>query len=170
LAEALGKATNLSPMKIDQILQGYTGTIGQYMSDLIDTVWDMHTDNPKASKRFEQLPVIKRFALDPDARGQVTAYFDLKNAADEATRTANLLERSMNYEEYGKYMTENIKMFAFKDYILDLDKTLKDYRDMKNMIRSLPMDADQKRDSIRAITQIENQMTTNIQLLKKQMQ
>jgi hypothetical protein len=47
---------------------------------------------------------------------------------------------------------------------------MKEYRDTKNMIRSLPMDADQKRDSIRAIDQIENQITANIQLLKKQMQ
>jgi hypothetical protein len=170
LAEALGKSTNISPMKIDQILQGYTGTIGQYMSDMIDAVWDMHADNPKASKRFEQLPVVKRFVVNPDARGQVTAYYDLKNSVDEATRTANLLERSMNFEEYGKYMSENIQMFAFKDYILDLEKTMKEYRDTKNMIRSLPMDADQKRDSIRAIDQIENQITANIQLLKKQMQ
>ena len=100
----------------------------------------------------------------------MTAYYDLKNSVDEATRTANLLERSMNFEEYGKYMSENIQMFAFKDYILDLEKTMKEYRDTKNMIRSLPMDADQKRDSIRAIDQIENQITANIQLLKKQMQ
>lgn len=170
LAEALGKSTNISPMKIDQILQGYTGTIGQYMSDTIDAVWNMHAENPKASKRFEQLPVVKRFVVNPDARGQVTAYFDLKNSVDEATRTANLLERSMNFEEYGKYMSENIQMFAFKDYILDLEKTMKEYRDTKNMIRSLPMDADQKRDSIRAIDQIENQITANIQTLKKQMQ
>jgi hypothetical protein len=168
LAEGLGGALNMSPMKIDQIIKGYTGTIGQYMSDVIDAVWDMHTDNPKASKRFEQMPVVKRFALDPDARGQVTAYYDLKNSVDEATRTANLLERSMNFEQYGQYMSENIKMFAFKDYILDLEKTMKQYRDTKNMVRSLPMDADAKRDLIRAITQIENQMTSNIQMLKKQ--
>jgi hypothetical protein len=170
LAEALGKSTNISPMKIDQILQGYTGTIGQYMSDLIDAVYDMHTDNPKASKRFEQLPVIKRFILDPDARGQVTAYFDLKNAVDEATRTTNLLERSMNFDEYGKYMAENIQMLAYKDYVLDLDKTLKQYRETKSLIRNIQMDADQKRDTIRALTQIENQLTSNIQTLKKQMQ
>ena len=167
LAEALGKSTNISPMKIDQIIQGYTGTIGSYMSQLIDSIYDMHTDNPKASLRFEQMPVVKRFLLDPDARGQVTAYFDLKNSVDEATRTANLLERSMNFEEWGKYYSQNIGLFAVKDYILDLDKTLKEYRDMKNMVRSLPMGADEKRDSILAITRLENQLNSNIQLLKK---
>ena len=113
------------------------------------------------------MPVVKRFLLDPDARGQVTAYFDLKNSVDEATRTANLLERSMNFEEWGKYYSQNIGLFAVKDYILDMDKTLKEYRDMKNMVRSLPMGADEKRDSILAITRLENQLNSNIQLLKK---
>lgn len=161
-------AVQISPMKLDQIIQGYTGTIGSYMSNLFDAVYDMHTDNPKASMRFEQLPVVKRFVLDPDARGQVTAYYDMKNAVDEATRTANLLERSMNWEEWGKYYSENVQMFAFKDYILDMEKTMKEYRDMKNMVRAMPMSADQKRDSILAITQLENQLTSNIQTLKKQ--
>jgi hypothetical protein len=169
LGETLGKAIGISPMKVDQIIQGYTGTLGQYMSDLIDSVYDLHTENPKASKRFEQMPVFKRFMIDPDARGQVTAYFDLKNAVDEATRTANLLERSMDFKEWGKYYSENIGLFAVKDYVLDMDKTLKEYREMKNMIRSLPMDADAKRDNIRAITQIENMMVSNIQLLKANM-
>ena len=157
-------------MKIDQVIKGYTGTIGGYMADLFDSVYDMHADNPKASKRFEQMPVFKRFLIDPDARGQVTAYYDLKNSVDEASRTANLLERSMNWEEWGKYYSDNIQMFAYKDYILDMEKTMKEYRDTKNMIRNLPLTADQKRDAILGITKIENQLTSNIQTLKKQMQ
>ena len=168
IAETLGKGLNISPMKIDQIIQGYTGTIGTYMSQLIDSVYDMHTDNPKASLRFEQMPVVKRFILDPDARGQVTAYFDLKKAVDEATRTSNYLERSMDFEQWGKYYEENLGLFAVKDYILDMDKTLKEFREMKNMIRVTPMSADEKRDNILAITQIENQLAANIAFLKKQ--
>ncbi len=167
MTKGLPSSLQLSPMKVDAVIQGYTGTIGSYMSQLIDSIYDMHTDNPKASLRFEQMPVVKRFLLDPDARGQVTAYFDLKNSVDEATRTANLLERSMNFEEWGKYYSQNIGLFAVKDYILDMDKTLKEYRDMKNMVRSLPMGADEKRDSILAITRLENQLNSNIQLLKK---
>ena len=168
LAEGIGKSLNMSPMKVDQIIQGYTGTMGSYMSQLIDSIYDMHTDNPKASLRFEQMPVVKRFILDPDARGQVTAYFDLKNSVDEATRTSNQLERSMDFNEWGKYYTENMGLFAVKDYVLDMDKTLKEFRDMKNMVRVARMSADDKRDAILAITQVENQLSANIQILKKQ--
>lgn len=174
VAQAIGEATKgmpsylqLSPMKIDQLINGYTGTMGMYMVDLMDSVYDMHSDSPKPSKRFEQLPVFKRFLVDPEARGQVTSYYDLKNSVDEATRTENLLQRSMKFEEYGEYMKDNIKMFAVKSYVLDLEKTMKQYNEMKLMIRNSKMDADAKRDALLNIQRAENQLTQNIQMLKK---
>ena len=115
--------------------------MGMYMVSALDGIMNMNAENPNASKRFEQLPFIKRFALDPEARGTVTGYYDLKNATDEVVRTSSLLERTMNFEERGKFMQENIKLLANKDYILDLEKTMKEFRQMQVMIRSSRMDA-----------------------------
>ena len=176
VAQTLGEATKglpsylqLSPLKIDQLINGYTGTMGMYAVDLMDAIYDMHSDSPKPSKRFEQLPVFKRFVVDPEARGQVTSYYDLKNSVDEATRTENLLQRSMRFEEYGQYMKDNVKMFAVKSYVLDLEKTLKQYNEMKVMIRASKMDADAKRDALLNINRAENQLTANIQQLKSKL-
>jgi hypothetical protein len=130
----------------------------------------MNSEAPKASKRFEQMPVIRRFALDPEARGNVTAYYELKNSVDEVVRTSNYLKRTMDYKEYGEYMKENIQMFAVRDYINDLEKNMKQFREMKNLIRISKMDADAKRDSLLSIGQLENQLTKNIQLLKKNLE
>ena len=176
IAQKLGEATKglpsylqLSPLKLDQLINGYTGTMGMYAVDLMDSIYDMHSDSPKPSKRFEQLPVFKRFVVDPEARGQVSSYYDLKNSVDEATRTENLLQRSMRFEEYGEYMRDNIKMFAVKGYILDLEKTMKQYNEMKILIRNSKMDADAKRDALTNINRAENQLTSNIQLLKSKL-
>ena len=158
--EVFNKTYNSSEA-VDNILQ-------QVKSDL-DAIYDMHSDSPKPSKRFEQLPVFKRFVVDPEARGQVTSYYDLKNSVDEATRTENLLQRSMRFEEYGQYMKDNIKMFAVKSYVLDLEKTLKQYNEMKVMIRASKMDADAKRDALLNINRAENQLTANIQQLKSKL-
>jgi Large polyvalent protein associated domain 38/ADP-Ribosyltransferase in polyvalent proteins len=167
-AEATGKLLGLSPMLVDHVIRGYTGTIGAYASDLIDAMYDLTTDSPKASKRFEQLPVVKRFVVDPEARGNVTAFYDTKNAVDEATRTLSYLEKN-DLKAYGEYYKDNIRMFAFKDYIQDMEKTMKEYRDMKTMIRSMPMDADQKRDALKSVGQMENALQSNIQLIREQM-
>lgn len=167
LAEGIGKTLKLSPMKIDQIINGYTGTMGMYAVDLMDSIYNTMADSPKPSKRFEQMPVIRRFAVDPEARGTVTAYYDLKNAVDQVVRTENLLERTMDYENWGPYMQENMKLLASKDYVSDMEKTLKELREMKTLIRASTMSADAKRDSITQIGQMENALTANIQQLKK---
>ena len=169
-AELLGKNLGLSPIKIDHVIKGYTGTIGGYAADVFDMVYDANADVPKASKRMEQMPVIRRFLLDPEARGTVTAYYDLKNSVDEVVRTSNYLERTMNYEDYGKYMQENINVLATREYILDMEKTMKEFRDTRSVIQNSQMDADAKRDALKAINQAENQITANIKTIKKAIQ
>jgi hypothetical protein len=173
LAEKIGAATKglptelqISPMKFDQLINGYTGTMGMYLVNLMDAVYDMNTDSPKPSMRFERMPLIRRFALDPEARGSVTAYYELKNSVDAIVRTSNMLERTMNYQELPGYLQDNMKMLAAQDYLLDLEKTMKEFREMKVMIRSSQMEADAKRDAILSIDQMENQLTANIQYLK----
>lgn len=173
ISEAIGSATKglpkelqISPAKMDQLISGYTGTMGMYMVNLMDAIFDMNTDSPKPARRFEQMPLIRRFAIDPEARGSVTAYYELKNSVDSIVRTSNMLERTMNYEELPAYLQDNARMLATKDYLLDLEKTMKEFREMKIMIRSAKMSAEAKGDAIASIEKMENQLTANIQYLK----
>jgi hypothetical protein len=166
-AQWLGQGIGASPMKIDHLVKGYTGTMGGYLVDALDMVMDFNNDSPKVSKRLEQMPFIKRFALDPEARGTVTAFYEMKDSVDEVTRTINLLERTGDYEAWGEYYQDNMNMLATKDYIQDLEKQMKELREMKNLIRNSQMSGDQKRDAILDITKMENQLTSNMQQLKK---
>jgi hypothetical protein len=166
-AEGLGKTLGVSPLKLDHLIKAYTGTIGMYGVDTIDAIIDANSDVPKATKRFEQMPFIKRFALDAEARGKVTAYYDLKNSVDEVVRTVNHLEKAGNYEEMGEYMKDNMRVLASKDYISALEKEMKSFREMGNMIRSSKMSGDEKRDALLAVTQAQNKLTGNIQEIKK---
>jgi hypothetical protein len=130
-------------------------------------MYDMGADAPKASKRFEQMPVIKRFLVDPEARGTVTAYYKLKDDVDQAVRTTNLLERSNNFEEGTKYTLENLRLLATDDYVKDIEKDMKDYREMRQQIMASPMSADTKRDLLLNINRMESLTTQNIQSIKK---
>jgi hypothetical protein len=127
----------------------------------------MQSDSPKATKRFEQMPFIKRFALDPEARGAVSSYYDLKNSVDEAVRTENLLEKTGNYEALGEYMVDNAGLLANHDYILQMDKQMKELQQNASLVRNSSMDADTKRDILKAIGEAQNALTANVQYLKK---
>jgi len=166
-ATLLAQNLGLSPMKVDHIIKGYTGTMGMYAIDTIDIMLDQFGDSPKPTKRFEQLPVIKRFASDPESRGFVTQYYELKDAVDTTVRTMNLLERTGQYEEYAEYLVKNQGTLAFKGYVRDTEKTLKDLREMRTAIRSSTMTGDEKRDSLLEISRVESAITANIQEIKK---
>jgi hypothetical protein len=166
-SQLIGEYAGFSPMKTDYLIKGYFGTIGSYASDLFDMMYDMGADSPKASKRFSQLPIIKRFAVDPDARGTVTAFYKFQDQVDQAVRTANLLERSNNFEEGTSYTVENLRLLASDSYVKDVEKSLKDYREMKQQIMSMPLSAETKRDLLLNASRMESLTTANIQSIKK---
>ena len=162
-----GKSFGLSPVQIDHLIKGYTGTLGTYAVDAMDVMIDLNSEIPKPSKRFEQMPFIRRFAVDPEARGNVTAYYELKNAVDQAVRTSNLLERTGKVEDLAEYKAENMPLLASKDYVNALYRDLKKFNDMKRQIRSSTMDADDKRDILLSIGQSEAALVSQIREYRK---
>jgi hypothetical protein len=166
-AKVIGKAIGESPIMVDHIMQGYTGSMGMYAVDLIDAILLGNDSSPKPAKRFEQMPVIKRFALDKEAKGTVTSYYDLKNSVDEVVRTVNLMERTGAGEDLGAYMEKNAQLFGMRNYISSVEKQMKVMREAAIQIRSSDMSPEEKRDSLLAITQAQNAMTSSIRDLKK---
>jgi hypothetical protein len=167
VATLLGEQIGVSPMKVDHMIKGYTGTIGTYMVDLMDSIGDLNSESPKAAKRFEQMPVLKRFAVDPEAKGTVTSYYKLKNAVDETVRTINLLERTGKYDELSAYAEENGKMYGARSYISGMEKQMKILREAALQVNNSSMTAEEKRESLSAINQAQINMTRNIQSVKK---
>jgi hypothetical protein len=113
------------------------------------------------------MPLIKRFALDPEARGNVTAYYELKKSVDEIVRTSNFLERTMNFKEMGDYSEETAKLLAAQSLVKSLDKDIKELNEMAAMVRVSSMEADRKRDVLTSIGQAQNSMTANVKDIKK---
>jgi hypothetical protein len=167
-AKKLGGILGESPIIVDHIMKGYTGSLGMYAIDLIDAVLFSNDASPKPAKRFEQMPVIKRFALDKEAKGTVTAYYELKNSVDDVVRTINLLERTGKIEDIEGYMQKNAAMFAAQDYVKAIESDMKALREALIQVRSSDMSGEEKRDAIRELNEAQNQLTSQIRLFKKE--
>jgi hypothetical protein len=165
--EWLGKQLGLSPIKLEKVYSGYTGTMGMYALTLFDSILNTQAESPNASKRFEQLPVFKRFAADPEARGNITQYYELKRSVDAAVETQNYLLRAGSPEEFEEFMERNAGLLASKQYVASIEKTMKGMREMRKMVDGAQMTADEKEETLTAIGQAENDMTQNIQTVKK---
>lgn len=175
IAETVGKALNVSPIKIDHVIQGYTGTMGMYLVNTLDAIFDSMSDTQKPSLRIEQYPVLKRFMVDSEAKGSVSAYFALKKAVDETVRTVNALEASGQGEELADYIEGKNRMFGLntasllgaRGFVSDMDSKMKPLLENARKIRASEMDPDDKREALSNINQALISMTSNIQEIKK---
>jgi len=168
LAQQVGEATNSSPVKIDNLIRGYTGTLGTYAVMAIDAVMRGEGDPTKAAMKAEQLPVVKRFFASSEGTGTITAYYEMKKAVDESTRTINFLERTGNLEGLKEYLTDKgAKLQAVRPYITNLDDDMTSLRDMRRMVQMSPMEPDAKREALDSIRKAEVALTSRIQFLKK---
>jgi len=168
LAQKIGQETGQSPVQIDNLIRGYTGTLGTYAVMAIDAIMRGEGDPTRATMKAEQLPVLKRFFASPEATGTISAYYDLKNAVDQSTRTINFLERSGSGEDLANYLQDKgAKLQAVKPYIQTLSKEMDQLRDLRRMVQLSQMDPDQKRETLDSIRSAEVAMTRRIQQVKK---
>jgi hypothetical protein len=167
-AERLGKEAKMSPIMIDHVFRGYFGTIGVYASDLLDAGINAAAppdSSQKPSKRIDQMPIIKRFLADPEARGKITSYFDLKSAVDTTVRTINLLERD-NDPSLPDYFEKNQQIYAARDFMNNLNKRMDELQMQANMIRAAAIPPDEKRDMLSEITKAQNMLVNDIRAIR----
>jgi len=175
IAQTVGKAINESPILIDHLIQGYTGTMGMYLVNAVDSIFDAMSDSQKPSLRIEQYPILKRFMIDSEAKGSVSAYFDLKKAVDETVRTVNALQATGQGEELADFVGGKHRMFGLdtasllgaRGFITNMDAKMKPLLENARKIRASEMDPDDKRDQLSAINEALISMTSNIQEIKK---
>jgi uncharacterized phage infection (PIP) family protein YhgE len=140
--------------------------MGTYAMMLIDSALTQEGDPVKATKRMEQLPVIKRFFAGD--MGTVSAYYDLKEEVNTVVKTVNDLQRTGNSEDLKTYLEENKKLYGLKNYINTLDKSMKQLNQAGKLINaSKTMTADEKREAIDKIHDAQLKLTARVRILRK---
>jgi hypothetical protein len=167
MAKDFGAATGMSPIKVENFVRGYTGTMGTYAVQLLDAIYRSEGDPVKATSRLEQFPVIKRF-FSGDS-GTVSAYYDLKQDVNEVVRTVNMLERTGNIDGLREYIAENGKLYNMRGYITALEKDMKQIREYRNYINSSKeYTAEEKRERLDTLHDLEIRLTLNIKDIRKE--
>ena len=165
-AKDLGKIIGYSPIKIDHLIRGYTGNMGMYATSMLDTVLASQDDPVRATKRFEQLPVIKRF-FSTDS-GSIEAFYALKSEVDETVRTVNNMSRT-NPQELKEYLDQkHLNLYGLRSYINVMSNYMDNIRAARNAINlSKNLTADEKQERLEKLHQAEIKVTENIRALRK---
>ena len=108
-AKALGETFNVSPLKIEHILNGYSGTLGSYLLSTVDSAYKMANGIPiMMNWRSNEIPVIGALFQSADAStGQMQRWSDLIfsvrgiHASMQAARTDDPDRYDRLNEKYG---------------------------------------------------------------------
>ena len=166
-ARSIGENTGISPIQIDYLIRGYTGTLGSYAVMLLDSIFRGQGDPIKPTFNPEQMPVLKRFFASPESTKPKTDFFKLRVELDKAVSTINHLERTGKTNELLEYLNEKQPLIDLAPYIRQLDKDLKSLRSEKNFILESPsMAPELKQQTLNAIRTAEMNLLSNINQFK----
>ena len=162
-ARSIGENTGISPIQIDYLVRGYTGTLGSYAVMLLDSIFRGQGDPIKPTFNPEQMPVLKRFFASPEGTKPKTDFFKLREELDKAVATINHLERTGKTNELLEYLNEKQPLIDLAPYIRQLDKDLKSLRMERNFILESPsMAPELKKQTLNAIRTAEMNLLSNI--------
>ena len=168
LYKKVGDELNISPLYIENLVSGYTGTAGTYAMTFVDSLITKGPNEAKsASMRVDQLPVVGAFLLPTEGNRLENQFFDLKEMVDNQVESFRVLEKKILDEgDMGALgMTKEYKI-EYKEALQGLQKDLKKTSDQLGEIRqakaiinnSQELSSNQKRDQILELDEIENDL------------
>ena len=148
LARDIGHALNISPMKVEHVMRGYTGTLGAYVWDVVDVGLRKAKGDPKnvmASTPWYQYPLIKRFFASKNGQGLKEDAYDLHFALNKITGTIKSLQDDGRIAEASAFMAGREHLLALKGPSNSVKEVLDNLRKQKERVQRSSMDASMKR-------------------------
>ena len=148
---------NFSPMKIDHVIRGYSGTLGGYAVAMMDAVLkseavrgDLAALPP--SKSIFQFPLWRRFFGTETGSAQKQDAYEMINEVKSVVRTANMLNKQQRYAEYNRFIEAKAPLLSAQDLANEISNELKNMRNEIKAIQAASMlDKDEKRERIKVI-------------------
>ena len=166
-ARMIGEATNISPLKIDYVMKGYTGSIGAYVLQISDMLTRQVTDRHFITPRLEDLPFFKSFLLSRTGGGLQEQFYNLRKESNKFQATVNKLKEEGRGDELQLYFKNNLGLQKTRKEILRIDRYLAKFRENIKNIENSDMSPSEKRERINQLEIERNIRLLNVPELKE---
>jgi len=163
LAQDVGSATGLSPIKIDNLLTGYTGSIGTFVIGMVDKL--LAPDNAPSTP-FNREPIVRALVTNPNTARDTDRFYEIKNMADQVYNTATSLKNSGDVQKARDYLqnsgvngTSNIELYRLHQALGTINTQLQNLHKMQRAVRASNASPDMKRAQLDRISQEINTLT-----------
>ena len=98
----------MSPIEFENFFRAYTGTIGSYFLDLLDTSTELFTDVELKDWRLDEYPILKRFlTLDPAKFTEAEqSFYELKKKATQAMEMSKKFKDDFKFELLQEFLKD----------------------------------------------------------------
>ena len=150
IATDIAKVLPISPLKIDHVMSGYTGTIGAYIITATDSLYRTATDadDKRPAKNMYEFPLWRRFFASKEGSGLRSDAYDLYNDVNEVIVTMNSLRKDGRIDELNAYLASRQHLLQLKEPVYTLKRQLDNVRQQKRRIIASDMDDEAKRRMI----------------------
>ena len=162
IAKIIGAQLNYSPLKIDNLLKGYLGYLGQTVGQVSNF---MSSDRPAPTAN--DILFVGSMLENQRATGNRGDFYDLYDRVVMAKASANDLMQSGDEKAYEDYVNANKGYLAIAPAMNDLHNQINKLRNYKQQITGSDMSPEEKRIALDEIVAAENEMLNDINELKR---
>lgn len=160
MQEVGGNTFNISPIKMDNLIRGWFGTMGR---DFLHTVDMLVGDKPAA--KWNQLPLAGGVFYDMEGGALKSDFYDLKDESDRAYSTFNDIKKN-NPEKAQEYYNEHKPLLAVHSRLDKIGDYINETRKQKQYVTKL--DPSTARDKISEIdTRVHEMLKQNLPTIQK---
>lgn len=167
IAKFIGSSGLISPMNVDYLVRGVLGSVGSTLLMGADSLVGAAMDNPRPSLPAYKTPILNTFLANPEGRGLLSDYYDLKDQSDKVFTTLKGYVEQRNMDKAREYMQENKELLATRSAVSSIGNQIEKLRTArKAIISDSSLSADQKRAKLDEIDAVQNRMLANVAKLR----
>ena len=163
IAKLIGQAGNVSPIKVENLIRGYTGSMGMALAQSFNVAMPTPKGTPEqATKRLSETAVIGPLFQPNDAGGIVGAVYDRMTEVKEVKNTFDELVRDGRRAEAKEYLQTHLNDYAASAVGGNAQQQMTLITQAMNAVKASNLPPDQKRAKLDELQALRIKIATNI--------
>jgi hypothetical protein len=161
VAKAIGQTFNVSPIKLEYLLRGYTGSLGVALVQSLNFLTPAPEGSEKALKRLSELPVVGTVFQPMDAGGIIDATYARANEIRQAQDTYEDMINTGRTADAQAYLERKADELALASVAGDFRKRMGDVTKAERAVRDAPsLSGREKRERLNELRQVKIQIAS----------
>ena len=154
IAKTVGAAAGVSPIVLEQLVQGYTGSMGLAFLQAVSMPFGKSDSPEKAFKRLSEMPVIGTAFQPNDAGGIINMAYDrMKEFSEVKSTVDDLLERGEKAKAM-ELINTKANQYAAGEIAHEFTSTMGELTQYERAIRASSLTPEQKRQQLDEIRKV----------------